>query len=165
MACLNTMCLFVKDDIFVSGYEQMINTTFYLEYNGCFFPDDQWTDFAYPVIDIWTETLLSYKNSITAKFELFFMDGSYKLSIQKHLNEMLVVRCINFRSTSTCELEFECSYLEFLDMLLIATNKFNRILREKEMHMGRFQSVFKQSVLQANRLREAIRSQKEASDI
>lgn len=162
---MNEISIHIENDFFVSGDDQIVNTTFYLECDGMYFPDNQWTDYVYPVLNIWSEKLLSYRWSKTAHFELFFMDGAYKLSVHKYSDEMLVVRCINFRNTPMCELEFMCTYSEFLNVILNATRTFIDLLREKKLHTGRFQPVYNQAVLQENRLRTAIISKEKSDDI
>lgn len=146
----------LKNDIWTSQTSQVIDTTFYLENYGEFFPDDQWTDLTYPVIDIWAQQIISYKNNPSGKVELFFMDGPYKLIVRKTTVDMLAVQCVNFRDQPLCEMEFECSYRDFFDMLLVAVKDLDRILYEHELNGKQIREVRAQLRWLRSRLREEI---------
>lgn len=54
-----------------------IFTEFHVSFGTISFPDEEWTDFVYPVIDWWCDELLNYSKSNL--LTLSFMDGTFNL--------------------------------------------------------------------------------------
>lgn len=90
-----------------------ISTSFCIVHNDTFFPDVEWTDLTDVIISSWLQEL-SYQYKPGSSFKLFFYDGPYRLDVQVLPENMLHVRCICFRHTDRCEMEFECSLLHFI---------------------------------------------------
>ena len=153
---MSKLIINVEEDIFVSKYPHIISTTLFVNHDGKCFPDNQWTDFTYPVLSTWEQLLVKNMHSADIKFELFFMDGPYKLEIAKDKNMMLTIDCINFRHEKICEYKINCSYAEFLMALYEAIKNFNYALFKKGMNKGEFEGIFNQSIESMKKLKDTI---------
>ena len=147
----------VENDIFVSELsDDLVNTIFYIDYNGKYFPSNQWTDFANRVLGMWAYTLLECKDSADIKFVLYFMDGPFRMDVVKDNKMQLTIDCINSRKDEFTEFTFECSFYEFLSAMCDALKEFNLILYNNGMHKGRFEPVYRQNIITMKKLQNAI---------
>ena len=153
--------ILLKNDVYTSDYPHIISTTLYFEHEGRCFPDDQWTDFTYPVLDTWALTLINNQMSSDVKFELLFMDGPYKLEITKDSTMQLMIDCVNIKQGNVCEYTVTCGYWEFLSALNETMREFVRILHDRGMDSGIFSAAYKQSISTMKRLHDILKNQKE----
>lgn len=121
----------LKNDIERSKNSNTLSTTFYVEHDGYVFPDRLWTDFTYPVLQDWGDTLLKHMNQPITSFELMFMDGPYALYCTKQ-NQKLEIECARFDTHDT-EYTFSCETTEMLQAVCCAlTNLINIIQNDKQ---------------------------------
>lgn len=105
----------------------IIDTDFCLQHsNGCF-PDDQWTDFVYPVLSMWTEEVVKNKGRRQAQYTLPFMDGPFWVQVKQH-GRYLQIKGINGRKKPYVEFSCDCYYEELLEELLRSFNKLEKLI-------------------------------------
>jgi len=150
--------IIIENDIFVSNTSEIVNTVFYIDYQGTCFPDNQWTDFADTVLQWWAYALIKNKDLKDVNFDLYFMDGPYRLNVYKGANMDLTISCINSRVEDISELIIKCSYIEFMLALHDAFKSFSNILYCNKMHEGRFEPIYRQSIIIMNEIKEIISS-------
>ena len=145
----------IKEDVFVTDYPHLVSTTVFIEYDGEFFPDGQWTDFAYPILNTWASTIINNMDSQDAKFELYFMDGPYKVEAEKCV-DVVTLRFIHFGQENVCEFTTQCRYSELMSAVYEAIKDFNYVLFKQGFHSGKFENVYNESVVMANKLKKTI---------
>ncbi|MDR1565541.1 MAG: hypothetical protein LBS74_11345 [Oscillospiraceae bacterium] len=101
--------------------ESNIDTIFYVDIEGQCFPDEQWTDFIVPVLEMWINNLSTNYNASKAGFKLYFMDGPYYIECQKE-NSQLKMKFIEDRSKRRVVIEDEVDFFQFTEQLLITTS-------------------------------------------
>jgi hypothetical protein len=69
----------------------------------------------------------------------------------------LKVECVNDRTTKKTELMIYCEYYEFLQAIYDALKTFVKILYKNNMHEGDFSSVYQQTMLSVNELKEILK--------
>jgi len=84
------------------------------------------------------------------------MDGPYRLDVTKDKEMKTTIQCINFRNKELTEQTIQCDYVDLLIAVYKAVNKFSKILYGKEMHIGRYENVYKQSLITSKELKVAI---------
>lgn len=147
----------IDDDVFVTKNTNIVDTKLHIEAHGCCFPSEGWTDFTFPVLEWWKNNLISARYANSYLFQLPFHDGPFWLEVFKDENMELIIECINNRSAKKIEFTVYCGYYEFLQELYNAFKKFGKILYENNMHEGDFSSVYQQTMLSINELKEIIK--------
>lgn len=133
----------VEDQIFIDmSYPHLVNTIFYISYQGKCFPDNIWTDFSYPLLEIWSSKLIEYKDVYNTNIELVFMDGPYAIQLFRNGSMNLHVNCV--KNEIAC-FEFDCSYRDFLNAIFEALKALYQILLVHGLDKGKFVSVFNQT--------------------
>jgi len=153
---MNRLKIIVNGDIHTSIQTTNLATVLYLDYCGKFFPNNQWTDLTYPVLCMWTYNLIRYKDSKDIKFELYFMDGPYRMDVHIDSNMQLTIDCINSTKDEIIELTIKCSYCELVSALNNAFNSFNHVLQYNDLNEGRFEPIYRQSLLCRTELKAVI---------
>ena len=155
---MKTFSIIVKADTFTTDYPHIIDTPFYISSQGKVFPDSQWTDFTYPILNDWAYALLRHRDKNESKFSLHFMDGPFRLDVTKDKDMKLTIQCVNFRKEETTELTINCNYVDFLLALYQAIKKTSEIMFNNNIHQGKFESVYKQLNLISKELETVIGS-------
>jgi len=153
---MNNINIIIDDDIATSSITDNISTTFYIDYLGKCFPDNQWSDLTFPVLNMWAVKLMGNISSSNSKFRLYFMDGPFWLDVTKN-GQNLMIECVNGRSERLVEYVIECSCFDFLNSLYDATKKLSYILYFNGMHIGAFESVYNQTLSDIKHLKALIR--------
>jgi len=153
--------IIIDDKLYPSTMSTDIVSIFHIEYCGNCFPDKDWTDFTEPLLNMWTYNLVKNEYINNVDFILYFMDGSYRMDVFKDDSMRLEIKCINSRREEVVEYSFEYDYYEFLKELRKAIKKFNYILYKKQMHIGKFESVYKQTIISTKELTEVIKRKTE----
>ena len=84
----------VKDDFEYCSISEGAGATIYTLINGTFaFPDNEWHDLPFSILDMWCWNLLQNDRSKDAEFELCFMDGPFYIRCQRNGGEVNM-RCI-----------------------------------------------------------------------
>lgn len=122
----------LKNDVEYSKYANTLSTTFYVEHDGYVFPDRLWTDFTYPVLQDWGNTLLKHMDQPIASFELMFMDGPYTLYRTKQAQK-LEIKCVRFDTHDT-EYTFSCEAAEMLQAVCGALTELINIVQNDKQY-------------------------------
>ena len=152
---MNELKIVILDEIITSNITTNLVLPLYLDYNGTYFPNNQWTDFV-DILNMWTYTLLRHIREDESKFILYFMDGPYRLDVTKNKKMKTTIKCINFRNKELIEQTIQCDYVDLLIAVHKAVKKFSKILYNKKLHTGRFEDVYKQSLIANKELKVAI---------
>ena len=104
----------------------IIDTPFYIMIDTIAFPDKEWTDFTYPVLCIWIETILRNQGR-EAKFTLPFMDGPFYIEVEQ-FTKTLQLKGISRRKERVIEFNVSIHLLVFLNELYRALNKLEMIV-------------------------------------
>lgn len=152
---MNELKIIIEEEMFTSNVTKNIVLPLFLEYDGTYFPDKHWTDFA-DVLNMWTYALIGHIREDESKFKLYFMDGPYRLDVTKDKEMKTTIQCINFRNKELTERTIQCHYADLLIAVYKAVKKFSKILYDKKMNTGRFEDVYKQSLLTSKELKTAI---------
>lgn len=143
----------IQDDVYVAENRSIVDTKIHIESNECCFPSDGWTDFTFPVLEWWKNSLISARNCSNHSFQLPFHDGPFWMEVFKDENMKLKIDGINDRSTRKTEFTAYCDYYELLQELYNAFKTFGKILYNNNMHIGEFQSVYRQTMSSINELK------------
>ena len=144
----------VGNDVLVTNGTGSIDTVFFIDYQGKCFPCDQWTDFSYTILNWWTYLMLENAHKDSALLELFFMDGPYKMIVQKTASN-LEFDCIHFNH-NLIELSFVCTIVDFLYALYDALKSLSKVLYNNGMNVGEIKPAYEQTNLMIKELRMAI---------
>lgn len=149
----------VDYDIFTYETSNAVFTTLFIDYHGKFFPDSQWNDFTDSVLSMWTYAVLKHRNLYEVKFELYFMDGPFRMDVFKNKDMQLTINCINGRGDNEILMyTIICNYYDFLIVLYDAIKSFNYILYSNGINTGRFESVYNQTIISMRELKEVIKN-------
>ncbi len=108
----------IKDDLIARTNSAIIDSVFYLRTDQEAFPCEGWTDFSYPLLNMWCEALLRMPARDSARCELPFMDGPFWLEVEKQ-GERLAVYGKTSRKTP-CYFSFHCEQEAFFAEILRA---------------------------------------------
>jgi len=157
---MSAISIIVNDDIYLSEISSNIVSTFYVQYQGQCFPNDKWTDFTEPILNMWLYKLLQNKDLKNVKFELFFMDGPFRLDVYKDDNMLLTINCINARGKSERpEFMLKSYYYDFLQTLYDAIKAFSYNLFKNGLNHGRFKSVYRQTIMSMKEIKKVMLDQ------
>jgi len=87
----------IKDNVFTSNVTSIICTDIYIACNGICFPSNDWNDFTDILLGTWAHVMLEKRYKRNKTFELYFMDGSYRMIVHKDKDMQLTVSCIEDR--------------------------------------------------------------------
>ena len=149
--------IIIGDDFVFSSISGTVVAGIYVETVERSFPDNQWTDFVERVLGTWLYNLVDAKNKANVDFNLFFMDGPFRLDVHKDNQMNLSVSCINARYDEKAEIVFCCTYVEFLQELYRAFNQFKTYLYKKKMGDDIYESAYKQTIISLNTIRDTIK--------
>lgn len=100
--------------------------------------------------------MISARYASNYSFQLLFYDGPFWLDIFKNESMELKIECINGRLGRKIEFTFYCEYYELLKELYNAFKTFGKILYKNKMYLGNFHSVYQQTILSINELKEIL---------
>jgi len=143
-------------DVVTTDYPHIIDTPFYIYSQDKAFPDVEWTDFTYPVLNDWAYAMLYHKDKHECKFTVYLMDGPYRLDIYKDKQMKLFIQCINFRNEEITELFIRTDYNAFLSVLHQAIKETMKIMFDINMHRGKYKNVYKQLIIISKELQTAM---------
>lgn len=116
-----------EDAIISSGPSPVVDTSFCVLSNGEFFPDNAWTDYAFPVLCMWAENVLRNRGRGKTTYALDFMDGPYRIEVRQ-CHENLILEGINSRAKKRVEFTARTTCQNLLNELLGAFKVLNKIL-------------------------------------
>lgn len=105
------------------------DTVFYIRVNGVYFPDDQWTDFAVAVLQMWISDVLDNYRSDHAEFDLYFMDGPYSVHCIKQ-GPTVHMRCVEDKRTIITIAEGDVQITEMIRELADVSDRVIRAVKE-----------------------------------
>jgi len=131
---------------YLSTSHNEVYTTIYLDVDGFCFPNERWFAFTSIILQWWINELVNLRYSENHASKLYFVDGPFRMDVFKDDNMGLLIKCINSRGVNEIvELKIEYSYVEFLKVLLKATQDILYILHftypDKQAERS-FQPVF-----------------------
>ena len=156
VAKMNDFRIVVEDDTFISNDSCLINTIFFIEFQGKYFPDKQWTDFAPSVLGLWKTSLLQKIENHESNFSLYFIDGPYRLDVKKNNDGHFAIDCVCFRYVDNIQLTIRCNYVDFLRALHQAFESLKGILYKNDIDRDRFDGTYQQVIISMRELDEAI---------
>ncbi|MBR6207893.1 MAG: hypothetical protein IKQ69_02745 [Oscillospiraceae bacterium] len=123
-----------EDAIISGGPSPLVDTPFCILLNGDFFPDNAWTDYSFPVLCMWAESVLRNRGKERASYALFFMDGPYRIEIRQ-CHEDLILEGINSRAKDRVEFTARTTVQNLLHELLSAFKVLSKILIDNADHL------------------------------
>lgn len=146
----------IGDDIFLPENEapSVIDTLIHVSFGQSVFPDEQWTDYAYPIICHWAETLLTHRKGGRSDYCLPFMDGSFQLDVHQSEDMALYIRGVH--DDSECRFECTCTYNEFLNALKSAFRQLSGLLHTHGLDKQRCKDVYHTLLDYEKRLNRAV---------
>ena len=147
----------VDNNVFTYDSSEYVFTDIYVSYEGKCFPSNDWNDFTDVLLRTWAHVMLEKRYKKNKTFELYFMDGDYRMIVHKDNDLQLTVNCVKDRGEhEKLELSFKCGYFRFLGLLYSATKVFNEILISNNLTTGKYEPVFRQTILSMDELINAI---------
>ena len=146
----------IEDDVFVTENTHMVDTKIHIKHNTYCFPSDTWSDFTFPILEEWKNNLIKVRDTNNTSTKLFFHDGPYWLEVFKNDNMELKVDCINDRTTKKTDLTIHCGYYEFLYAIFNTLKAFTKVLYRNNLHEGSFESIYQQTILSVNEIKEVL---------
>lgn len=149
--------VFQSKENFSDGQAQYIDMIIYVRLGETYFPCKAWTDMATSVLFQWIENVLRNRGRDNTHYELFFMDGPYKIDVFQRTSEV-ILQGTCFRDNNTTLFEFTCSYKALLLELLSATKCLKNILKENPLFSHHFEDIVASTYHYEQLLRSAINS-------
>ncbi len=95
----------------------IIDTGFCVKVVDFFFPHEDWTDYAYPLLGMWAENVICNIGRQSSRYSLFFMDGSYRINvIQRGVS--LLLSGIDDRNPEQIVFSYQCTTYELLKSIM-----------------------------------------------
>ena len=130
----------IKDQSF-ERFGDTLDTEIYVRCGDACFPCEDWTDMAKSIISMWIEDVTKYLyTKARVNYKLFFMDGSYHLSVNQYRDEMEIQGIENDRPVKfTCKITVQVFLKKLWDALclletFIWTNEKCRTDRDRLQH-------------------------------
>jgi hypothetical protein len=152
---MKNLQIIIGNEIHTSNQTTNLVIALHFECDGTCFPDNQWTDFA-DVLNMWSCTLFEHMEKSEANFTLYFMDGPFRLDVEKNKDTKLTIRCINFRKEEVIEFTINCDFVDLLLALYNAIKKISKMMFDYKMHQGKTEPVYRQFILTGKKLKNAI---------
>lgn len=147
--------VFQSKEIFSDGQARYIDMIIYIKLGETCFPCKDWTDMATSVLFQWIENVLRNRGRNNTHYELFFMDGPYKIDVfQRNSGVILQGKC--FRDSNETLFEFTCSYKALVLELLSATKCLKNILKVNPLFSHHFEDIVTSTDHYEQLLRSAI---------
>ena len=115
---MQSFTIVISGDLITGDKLTYIDSVFYLQVDSKSFPCEGWTDFTYPLLNIWCEALLRMPTCDNAKCELPFMDGPFWLEVERQGEELFFTGKTS-RKTPVF-FSFQCKQAQFFSELLRA---------------------------------------------
>ena len=118
------MKIIIGDDFFLGSLQPPNMTcTMYFDFVDQIFPDIEWTDFPLIILSWWIRDIISNRHNDHAKFQMYFMDGSFRVNCEKEL-EKIHMKCVNFDDPADkIEVEKTVDFREFMRELRNAATR------------------------------------------
>ena len=135
--------LYLKDCT-ISLFIRRFLTLFDIDTYGIFKFCKRFTQRSLPPI---LQQTLSYLCSLIMTGRIFLMSNGHTL---------LIFWICGHTNLELTEQTIQCDYVDLLIAVYKTVNKFSKILYGKEMHIGRYENVYKQSLITSKELKAAI---------
>ena len=149
--------VFQSKESFSDGQAQYIDMIIYIGLGKTYFPCKDWTDMADSVLFQWIENVLRNRGRDNTHYELFFMDGPYKIDVFQETSEV-ILRGTCFRGDNETVFEFKCSYKALVSELLSATKTLQNILKTNPLFSHHFENIVASTCHYEQLLRSAVNS-------
>jgi hypothetical protein len=139
------MRIIIEDDYYLGDANiepHLLNCTIYFDFLDFCFPDNQWTDFPFAILCWWIRDIISNRNNEYAEFQLFFMDGPFKVNCIKEGNN-IHMNCLDYDSRSIgVPLKKTIDFREFLRELRNAATRLLWSVEQADLgEINDFQSL------------------------
>jgi hypothetical protein len=117
------------DDVEYSKLSGSINTTFYIICGKVCFPDIQWTDFSDNILGMWSSVYLDSIKSNKNDFQLYFMDGPYRIDCLKN-KDIIELKCLDMHNHKMPDIKCCCqvNINDFTQIIYNAILKLDAII-------------------------------------
>lgn len=130
----------IYQDNTAQGQRYYVDIPICVQVGDCFFPYPDWTDMAYPILCHWIENLVANKGRKNASYILYFMDGPHYMEIHQNGYDLKVIG-VSDRKHYEKRFEFDCTYEEFMTVLLKAIKKLKGILKSNPIFKKGYDSI------------------------
>ncbi|MDE7295070.1 MAG: hypothetical protein K2N72_11655 [Oscillospiraceae bacterium] len=121
------MKIIIENDLEYNKLGKSLFGKIYLTSEGFDFPDEEWTDFVFPILEWWANELTAKRNT-SRQLQLLFMDGSFEMTGEITRGRLLL-QCRNSYSGEVLG-TIECGEDEFrknvIDGLRLCKKKFTQ---------------------------------------
>ncbi len=146
----------LSEDNLHRGQARDMDAVIYLKIGEeSYFPCRDWTDFTSSVLFQWIENVLRNRGRNGAGYELWFMDGPYKVNVFQDNGEMTLTG-ICFRHGDETLFQLTCRYEELLEELLHAVKRLAYILKTNPALDRRYDDVAEAARYYERKLRDAL---------
>lgn len=146
----------LSDDNLYQGQATDVDAVIYLKIGeDTYFPCKDWTDLSSSVLFQWIENVLRNRGRDGASYELWFMDGPYKVNVFQDNGE-LTLTGICFRHGDETLFELTCRYEELLEELLHAVKRLEFILKTNPAFDRRYDGIAESTRYYEHKLRDAL---------
>lgn len=108
-----------------------VDSTFYIEINGKYFPDKEWTDFPLSVLDMWINVIISIYHQPDIEFTLDFMDGPWHIDCSKKGNT-IHMQCIDNTNHKTVIEPYDINIHDLANEILLVSENFVHSIEKKD---------------------------------
>lgn len=143
---MNNVSIVIDNDVFVTSYTENISTAFHIEIDGKAFPNDTWTDFSYPALELWKNELIKHESISNVSFTLYFFDGPFHLEVFKDSHMSLKIDCIDQRGSDTVVFTAKIGYYDFLQQVYTAMKVLSKIIYDNSLHEKGFTSNYNKTL-------------------
>ncbi len=158
--------IIINNDLLKYSDSKKIFSTIYITCQEHCFPSSTWTDFTEIVLGMWSHNLIECRYSQNINFEFPFMDGAYRMDVEKDNNMQLTINCINSRgNTEMIELTVQTGYYEVLSSLYDAYKSLNYFLYCNKWHLEKFKNTYNHNIILMNEMKEIIKQGKMLHEI
>lgn len=99
----------------------------FVEVNGHFFPDKNWSDAVSSILDMWLPNLISFMCGKNKECELYFMDGPHRIHLEWGHSQEINLSMLSGdkeNATTTCDVD------EFINSIVSGVDYFCEHCRE-----------------------------------
>ena len=146
----------LSDDNLYQGQATDVDAVIYLKIGeDTYFPCKDWTDFSSSVLFQWIENVLRNRGVNGASYELWFMDGPYRVNVFQHSGEMTLTGICSRYGDETL-FTLTCRYEELLEELLHAVKRLAYILKTNPAFDRRYDGIAESTRYYEKKLRDAL---------
>jgi hypothetical protein len=152
--------IIIGDNLYTFEDSVDVSTIICIRIENEYFPNCDWWDFPDSILGMWLYQLVNNRDVSNIEFDLYFMDGPFKLKISKDTEMSLLIQCIHNKFNEVVTNQFICDYYKFMKVLYNAYKRFNYLMYINDMHQGKYSLIYKQSIISMNLIKDIIHKNK-----